>query len=404
MKKLLLLTLSPTLAFAGPPSPEIATVGASPYWIRPTLDIRARYEFGDVDGFDPSHSFTVRERLGLQTQEWNGFSAFVEGEFTQAVIDDFDGVPGPPQPNVTPDDNNNTQIFDPETNELNQGYIQYKGFDTTFKLGRQRIIYDNGAFVGNVGWRQNEQTFDAFSVSTKALEGFTFNYAYINQVNRIFGSDAINNFDYDTTNIHLLNGTYTGIKGFTFGGYAYLLDFDSIGAFNSDTYGGYVKTTQFGLDLYGEIAYQTDAGPSQNLDGTYAHVTVGKTFGTQAFTVGMEYLSANFRTPLATVHSFNGWADVFIGQRLAGATGGLTDVYISHTTPFVFGTKLINILHAFGDNEISTGRGWEYNAVLSKKFDDHFTAIAKFAHFESESPSAVLPTTTRLTMEVNYTF
>lgn len=401
MKKLLLLTLSPTIALAAPPSSDIATVGASEYWIKPTIDIRARYEFGDVDGADPSHAFTLRERLGLQTQEWNGLSAFIEGEFTQAAVDDFDGVPGGAQPNVTPENNGNTQIFDPETNELNQGYIQYKGFDTTFKLGRQRIIYDGAAFVGNVGWRQNEQTYDAFSFSTEAIDGLKFSYAYINQVNRIFGSDAINNFDYDNTNIHLLNAAYSGIEGFTIGAYAYLLDFDSLGAFNSDTYGAYVKTTQFGLDLYGEIAYQDNAGATNSLEGTYAHVTAGKTFGSQAVTLGLEYLSQNFRTPLATVHAFNGFADAFIGQRLTGTTGGLTDVYVSHTTPFFFGTKFINVLHAFGDNEVSTGRGWEYDAVLVKKFDDNFTGIAKFAHFESES---ALPTTTRFTMELNYKF
>lgn len=401
MKKLLLLTLAPAIASAKPPSSDIATVGASEYWIKPTIDIRARYEFGDADGADASHSFTIRERLGLQTREWNGFSAFIEGEFTQAAIDDFDGVPGGAQPNVTPDDNGNTQIFDPETNELNQGYIQYKGFDTTFRLGRQRIIYDNAAFIGNVGWRQNEQTFDAFSVVTEAIDGFTLSYAYISQVNRIFGSDAINNFDYDTTDIHLLNASYTGIEGFTIGGYIYLTEFDSIGAFNNDTYGAYVETSQFGLDLYGEIAYQDNAGPAQNLEGTYAHVNATKKFGKQSLKVGVEYLSQNFRTPLATVHAFNGYADVFIGQRLTGTTGGLTDVYASYTTPFIFGTKFVNVLHAYGDNEVSTGRGWEYNAVLIKKFDDNFTGISKFSHFESEG---ALPTTTRFTMELNYKF
>lgn len=399
LKTAILIATAPTL-YAGP----LETMTAPPKedWISPTLNIRARYEFGDVNGLDVSHAFTIRERLGLQTQEWSGFSAFIEGEFTQAAIDDFDGIPGPAQPNVTPDDNRNTDIFDPETNELNQGYLQYKGFDTTFKLGRQRIIYDNTAFIGNVGWRQNEQTFDAFSIATQAIDGLTLSYAYINQVNRIFGSDAINNFDYDNTNIHLLNAAYTGIEGFTFGGYAYLMEFDSIGAYNCDTYGGYVKTSQLGLDLYGEIAYQENAGAAQNLEGTYAHFTVGKTFGTQAITLGMEYLSQNFRTPLSTVHAFNGFADAFIGQRLTGTTGGLTDIYVSHTVPFIFGTKFTNVLHAFGDNEVSTGRGWEYDAVLVKKFDDNFTGIAKFAHFESEAPA--LPTISRFSVELNYEF
>ena len=401
MKKLAILTLLPTLAFAGPPSAEIETAPA-PHWITPKIDIRARYEFGDADGFDPAHAFTIRERLGLLTQDWNGFSAYIEGEFTQAAIDDFNGAPVPVT-GITPDDNANTQIFDPETNELNQGYLQYKGFDTVFKVGRQRISYDNAAFVGNVGWRQNEQTFDAFSLNNTSIDALTLQYAYISQVNRIFGSDASGEFNFTESNIHLLNAAYTGFKGLTVGAYAYLMDFDSLAAFDNDTFGGYVKTNQMGLDLYAELAYQTNAGPAE-VDGSYAHVTVGKTLGTQSVTGGVEYLSQNFRTPLATVHAFNGFADAFIVQRLTGSTGGLTDVYISHTIPIFWGMKFTNVLHAYGDNAVSTSRGWEYDSVLAKKFDDNFLGIIKFAHFESEGDAPLLPTTTRLSVEMNYTF
>lgn len=382
---------------AGPPSPDIATVGASEYWIKPTIDIRARYEFGEVDGLDASHAFTVRERLGLQTQDWNGLSAFIEGEFTQAVVQDYNGGNATVTPSVT----GNTPIVDPETNELNQGYVQYKGFDTTFRAGRQRIIYDGAAFIGNVGWRQNEQTYDAFTINNTSIDGLTLQYAYVNQVNRIFGNDASGFFNFVNTDIHLLNAAYTGIENFTVGGYIYLMDFGGLAAFNNDTYGAYAKTTQFGLDLYGEVAYQDNAGATETLEGTYAHVSATKGFGKQSLKVGVEYLSQNFRTPLATVHAYNGFADVFLGQRLTGTTGGLTDVYASYTTPFFGGTKFVNVLHAYGDNEVSTGRGWEYNAVLVKKFDDNFTGIAKFAHFETES---ALPTTTRFSMELNYKF
>ncbi|MDP4847479.1 MAG: alginate export family protein [Akkermansiaceae bacterium] len=400
MKKLLLLTLSPSLALAAPPSPDIATVGASEYWIKPTLDIRARYEFGDVDGSDPSHAFTLRERIGLQTQDWNGFSAFVEGEFTQAAIDDYNGG----APGVTPAVGGNTAIADPETNEFNQGYVQYKGFDSTFRLGRQRIIYDSAAFIGNVGWRQNEQTYDAFSISNTSIDGLTLQYAYVNQVNRIFGSDATGNFDYDGMDTHLLNAAYTGIEGFTVGGYIYLIDFDQINAADCDTYGTYVKTNQLGLDLYAELALQTNGGAAGNDDSSYAHVTATKAFGTQSVTLGMEHLSAGFRTPLATLHAFNGFSDVLLLGRFNGLGSGavgLTDMYVSHTMPIFFGMKWINTLHAFGDNEISTGRGWEYDSVLVKKFDENFTGIAKLAHFETESN---LPTTTRFSMELNYKF
>ena len=127
--------------------------------------------------------------------------------------------------------------------------------------------------------------------------------------------------------------------------------------------------------------------------------------------LGLEHLDAGFKTPLATVHAFNGFADVTDGGRLSGSHNGLTDVYLSHTTPIFCGIKWMNVLHAFGDNEISAGYGWEYDSVLTKKFDENFTAIAKFAVFESEGDvyvnnplNAGLPDTSRLSVELNYTF
>ena len=366
-------------------------------WIKPVIDIRTRYEFAETDRFDASHALTFRERLGLQTKDWNGFSAYVEGEFTQAAIDDYNGGALGVNPLVL----GNTVIADPESNELNQGYLQYKGFGTVFKAGRQRIIYDNAAFIGNVGWRQNEQTYDAISLNNTSIAGLTLQYSFINQVNRIFGSDARGLASDLGSAIHSLNGSYTGISGYTFGGYVYLMDFDVLNAFDNDTFGVSVKTKKLGLDLYAEFALQTNAGVAGNDDSDYAHITVGKTVAAHTFTAGMEYLSAGFRTPLCTAHAFNGFADVFVGQRLNGSTGGLTDVYISHSMPIVYGVKMTNTLHAYGDNEVSTGRGWEVNSVFAKKFDKNFLAIAKLAHFETES---AIPTTTRLSIELNYTF
>jgi hypothetical protein len=61
-----------------------------------------------------------------------------------------------------------------------------------------------------------------------------------------------------------------------------------------------------------------------------------------------------------------------------------------------------------GDNELSAGYGWEYNSVLTKKFDDNFMALAKFAWFNSEGDvfagKAPLPDATRFSVELNYTF
>jgi hypothetical protein len=403
-----------SLLHAGAPDLETSLAAKPEPWIKPVIDIRARYEFGDVDALDPSHAFTVRERLGLKTKAWYGFSALVEGEFSQAIIDDYNGGAGP---TAEPFDLSNTYIFDPETNELNQAYLQYEGYGTTVKTGRQRIIYDNAAFIGNVGWRQNEQTYDAISIANKSIDGLTLNYAYVNQVNRIFGSDADSaigfvpgfaNVQDLQSSVHLFNGAYTGISGLTLGGYAYIMNFEDLGVWDNNTFGLSAKGTLGGIALYGEMAWQDKAGLLGEEDALYGHATATKTFGKQSLTVGLESLGAGFKTPLATVHAFNGFADVTDGARLSGAHNGLTDLYISHTIPLFYGIKWMNVVHALGDNEISTGYGWEYDSVLTKKFDDNFTAIAKFAHFETEEDGYVgpvgLPTATRVSLELNYTF
>ncbi|MBK1883819.1 alginate export family protein [Luteolibacter pohnpeiensis] len=390
-----------TSSFATAGSPDLLTTlpatAKEPSWITPTINIRARYEFADVDGFDASHALTIRERLGLKTRDWNGFSALVEGEFSQAAIDDYNGGAAGAKPFVL----NNSVIGDPETNELNQAFLQYSGFESMVRLGRQRIIYDNAAFVGNVGWRQNEQTFDAFSISNKSITDLTLNYAFVDQVNRIFGSDAIGIARNVDSNLHLFNAAYTGFEGLQLGGYVYLMDFDQPSGWNNQTYGFSAAGNLLGFDLYGEFAYQQDAGPANSLNACYYHGTAGKKFGDQNVTIGLEHLDAGFQTPLATVHAFNGYADAFIGQRIAGTHGGISDIYLSHTLPLVAGLKWTNVAHAFGDDAISTDLGWEFDSVLVKKFDESFTAIAKFAHFESEGK---LPTTTRFSVEMNYSF
>lgn len=393
-----LLFLTAPLLQAGSPETIATETRKSEPWIKPLIDIRARYEFGDTDGLDPSHAFTLRERIGFKTKSFHGFSALVEGEFTQAIIDDYtSGDPGADP--VVP---GNTVISDPETNELNQAYLQYSGYETTVKTGRQRIIYDNAAFIGNVGWRQNEQTFDAISLNSTFFDGLTFNYAYIHQVNRIFGSEALTQTNqFVTGDIHLLNLSYTGTEGVTLGAYGYFMDFDAPDGWDNDTIGITAKGKLGGVALYGEIAWQNEAGPLSDEEAFYAHFNATKTFGTQSLTVGVEHLDAGFQTPLATVHAFNGFADAFIGQRINGTHPGLTDVYLSHNLPIFAGIKWTNTLHAYGDNEVSTGLGWEYNSVLAKKFDDHFSAIIEISHFESEG---TLPTTTRASLGVTYTF
>jgi hypothetical protein len=421
--KFALFLSTASLLHAGSPDLETTIAPKPEPWIKPLIDIRARYEYGNVSPLDDSNSLSIRERVGFKTMKWNGLSLLAEGEFTQVAGADSNAGAGP---NAYPYNPSNTVIADPRNAELNQAYVQYEGFDTTAQVGREKIIYDNAAFIGNVGWRQNEQTFDGITVVNKSIDGLTFKAAYINQVNRIFGTEAdsplvavaptatkpakiFSNVQDIDGNVGLLNASYTGVKGLTLGAYTYLMEFEDKENWDNNTFGMIATGDVLGLTLYGELAYQDKAGFGADDDAFYFHAIATKKFGTQSVSLGVEQLNAGFKTPLATVHAFNGWADAFINGRLEGNHNGLTDVYASHTIPIFFGMKWTNVFHIFGDDEISTGYGWEYDSMLVKKFNDNFTAIAKFAFFESEGDvflvnGTAVPDTSRFSIELNYVF
>ena len=84
------------------------------------------------------------------------------------------------------------------------------------------------------------------------------------------------------------------------------------------------------------------------------------------------------------------------------------DTYVTHSTPLCWGMKWINSVHMMGDDEFSAGYGWEYDSVLSKKFNDHLLVLAKLAVFESNgdilSGANAAPDATRFSVELGYTF
>lgn len=402
MKTTLLLTTAAavTALHAGTPVPAPLETPKETSWLIPTLDARLRYEFSNVGGFDDSHALTLRARPGLKTIEWNGFSALAEGEFTGAAIDDYDGG----APGADPFDPANSLVADPQNAELNQAFLKYHGFDTTVIAGRQRIIYNNAAFVGNSGWRQNEQTYDAASVGYESEGGFKASYAWVNRVNRIYGAQADDAFSEVDSNVHLLNASYSGFENVTLAGYVYLMDFHdrTLSGWDNDTYGGFVETPVAGIDLHAEFAVQNDAGPANDLTACYFHLNASKTMGKCTLMAGVEQLDNGFQTPLATLHGTNGYADTTDSLRAAGTTGGLTDNYISFTAPLPWDLKWTNVAHFFGDNNVSADFGFGWDSLLMKKFDDHFSATAMLGYFDSND-SRYLPAT-KASIQIDYAF
>lgn len=366
-----------------------------------SLDARLRYEFREEGIADSSHAATLRVRPGLTLLPKNNLSFFVEGEFTQALVDDFNSGP---QPSLSPFTPGNTNILDPETTEVNRAFIQYKEHGFLAKVGRQRIILDNAAFVGNLIWRQNEQTYDAASISYNN-DNFGLSYSYVNRVNRIFGSDANGIVQALEGDIHLFNGWKKLGDDLKVGAYTYLLDIDNASSngfanrASSNTYGGYIDYKGF----HAEYALQQDGGNS-NLDrGTtdYASFYYHKTLENWHFRGGLEYRDSNFFTPLSTVHLFNGFADRFIGQRLglSASDPGINNFYV-HACTEVADIRLLAFAHYFYDDSFSEDLGWELDFVAIKPLNKHTKAITKLAYFNGQDDDEIV----QASLQIDYSF
>ncbi len=343
---------------------------------------RPRYEYVKEEGKpDNASAYTMRTQLGYKTGTFYGFMADLQFEDVSTFGDE--------KFNDTYNGKTNYPVVaDPESTEINQAYLAYVGLtDTSFKLGRQRVSLDNERFIGLVGWRQNEQTMDAFSVKSAALGDFEGYYGYINNVNRIFGEGhpTLSDTKMDS---HLLNLAYTGFSVGKISAYGYFLDFENSPAASNQTLGlrfnGKTKLSATKLVYTAEYATQSDyADGSPAIDADYYHLAFGGTAGPVLITLGQELLSGDgnyaFSTPLATVHAFNGWADRFINTPV----DGLVDTYLSGALP-IAGFKFKLVYHDFSADNDGYGYGSEIDFLVAKKINKYLTVLAKYADYSAD--------------------
>jgi hypothetical protein len=366
-----------------PPAPE-APPESKPWKF--TLDSRARWEFGDQDGLEESNAYTLRNRAGLLLGPFEGLSLFAEYEGT--VTADRDSYQAA---SVHGLGQNKTVIADPESHELNQLWISYKNWDTEFKVGRQRLILDNARFVGNVGWRQNEQTFDAVTIKNTSVENLTLFYGYINRAERIFGSGDIHapaqeDFEGDS---HLGNISYKFAPELTLTGYAYFLDLNnpagdaaSNNSFGLQAKGAFSVSEEVSIPYLLEGAYQTEGADSPLIYGAwYYHADAGIKAGKITTGAGFEHLGSDngtgFQTPLATLHAFNGWADKF----LTTPAGGLNDAYVYFNAALMEDLAFQSQFHWFGPASGSLDYGQEVGAALVYTINKNFSVGAQYAQY-----------------------
>ncbi len=377
-------------------------------------EARYRYELVDQSGIaEEANASTVRTNVGFKTGEYRDFQALIEAQFVNVIgANAFnDTVNGKTSHPV---------VADPDVAEINELWLTYAGLPgTTFKVGRQKVNIDNQRFVGTVGWRQNDQTFDAAAILNSSIPGLNLMYAYVGNVNRIQGEQhPLGDLDTET---HIAHANYKIADWLDVTGYGYWMDIDLAPTLSSKTYG--VRLTgnapindNWNFFYEAEAATQDDYGNNTaSYDEKYYHIAPGiKGYG---FTLqaGYEELGGDgtnaFQTPLATGHKFNGWADKF----LTTPGTGLEDAYVkvaykaSDIHPSIDGTKFTAVYHEFnGDSSGNLGSELDLSVGKTFKIQDSgqpFKAVStllKFADYEADD--APLTDTQKIWLQIGVKF
>jgi len=221
-------------------------------------------------------------------------------------------------------------------------------------------------------------------------------YAYVWNVNRIFGEDAPAPLDDFTSDSHLINAKYDGFSMAKIEAYAYLLDFDNAAAFSTNTYGirvngGIPINEKFKAIYTAEYANQSDAGSNpSSIDADYylgelgANIKLSGPFKDLTLKASYEVLGGNggsdrFVTILGTNHAFQGWADRF----LITPGSGIKDMYFTAILK-AFGAKFIASYHDLDSDKDSFDYGTELDLLAVKTFAKHYTVGLKYADYNAD--------------------
>ena len=382
---------------------------AAPLKFKPLVDARVRYENVDQTGIvRDADAVTARVRAGFELSS-GPFAFLAEAEGTLAIDEHYNsGLNGKAAFPL---------VADPENVELNRIQLQYKGIAKTIvTAGRQRINLDDQRFVGAVGWRDNEQTFDAARIEWSGIKNLKLDVIYAWSARTIWGIDGTN----ATTpprpqaiggdNI-FVNLAYTTKLG-TLTGFYYRVDEDEpVAALlrnSSQNFGGRFagawplsKTVK--LTYAASYANQSDTGTSPiNYSADYYLGELGLEVKALKLGVGYEVLGADgsvttkatglpfaggfaFQTPFATLHKFQGWADKFL---VTPATG-IKDLYGSAG----YGWKKVGpfdtigvsaIYHDYKADRLGAHYGDEIDLQLLAKVKK-YTFTLKYAEYNAKA-------------------
>ena len=339
-------------------------------------------DFSDAANLDAAKGLTLRTRLGYRTGKWGNVQGFIQFHNVSQMLDDY----------RWPDGGNGGYdvIADPDGSRIHQGYLDISfGGHSALRAGRQEVILDDARLIGNVGWRQNGQSFDGITFSCSGLTNNTFKVSWITRINTIFLTHV--NLD----KLILINDSYRISDRVSINGFGYLLDTESKAPDSRDsaTYGAWLtaKPGRFSLDV--TYAVQTDYADGENHGGNMITVIGLAKAGNWKLGGGANIISGQdgndrpFDTLFSTAHKWNGWADQFLATNGGNLTNGLQDVFVQAGTTFS-GVKFLAVAHWFDTTDANTydgTYGTELDFLFSKSFSKNLSGLVKFAFFNADS-------------------
>lgn len=315
MRKFILSTVA-LFTLNGAGALELGNDNATVKW-----NFRYRMEQVEVDGpLKDAFASTLRSRVTLNSASFS----FAESLNIRALVEvDHVGLIGGESYNSTVNGKSQfATIADPDALDLNQAALAIKWNDSSLvTLGRQRINLGDQRFIGGVGWRQNEQTFDGVRLTQNFGKSFQIDIANLHNANRVFGPDGANADLHGSFN--LVHSQWKVTSEHVLQGYFYDLDFETLPARSSSTNGIDYKGTSNKLSWQLSYASQRDAhlAPT-NYKTNYSRMELSYPIDVVTIKGIYERLGSDgnsaFQTPFATLHAFNGFADMFLTTPVKG--------------------------------------------------------------------------------------
>jgi len=182
-------------------------------------------------------------------------------------------------------------------------------------VGRQAISLDDERFIGTVDFRQNQQTYDAVTAALQGPQGLTVRAGYIWRVGRALGPEQPDGV-FESDSFFVNAATPTPIGQVSLFHYDLELDDRLAKQIRSQTSGASLRGRGFfgDLGLFWEAGYARQA--SMGAAPEFIRAALRANLGDFTVAAKFEELGSDagiaFQTPLATLHKFQGAADLFL--------------------------------------------------------------------------------------------